>query len=383
MTRHPQTSLSEPVRRYVDEHAPVLLLRFDADGNVIYGNRHARQLLGDLADRRFQDVFVDFDKSLNLQSLASSQSSIQLDIARADNVPVSHLCHVERVDEGYLLCGAVDLLEYERLQDQILQLNRDLTNTTRELHKRNAELAVLNKQKNHFLGMAAHDLRKPVGLIATYTEFLIEEATGQLDEEHAEFVKTIRDMSWSMSRLIDDFLDVSAIESGRLELHLADESLAAAIQHACTLVAPTAKRNRVTLDIHIPDSLPDIEMDAGKIEQVVTNLLSNAVEHSPPDSVATIAVEPGDQRQVVSVSDQGPGIAKEQQQTLFTPFARGRTKSRRDDRSIGLGLAISKAIVDAHHGTLSVDSEPGQGTTFHVALPLAQSANTEYLDDVE
>lgn len=377
MTEHSAPESSERVVHYVDQHAPVLVLRFDSTGRVIKANEYARRLLGNPEGRQFRDIFVDFDDSLDLKMLTAGAAPRQLDVARAGNVPVTHLCHVEELDGEYLVCGAVDLSEYERLQEQILELNRELGNNSRELHKRNAELAVLNKQKDHFLGMAAHDLRKPVGLIATYADFLIDEAADQLDEEHTGFVQTIRDMSRSMSRLIDDFLDVSVIESGRLELHLERESLRTVIQRACTLLAPAAKRNDVTLDAQSASTLPEIEMDAAKIEQVVANLLSNAIAHSPPGGVVSIRAVAEKSRQTVSVSDQGAGIPKEQQRNLFKPFARGQESARRGDRSIGLGLAISKAIVDAHKGTLYVQSQPQKGSTFVVEMPLAQPINKQ------
>lgn len=354
---------------YIAKHAPVLVLRFDHAGHLVEANRYAEQLLGNAGKRNFGDIFVDFAGTLELDTLSTSDQAHSLDVACAAGDPRTHVCRIYRLEHGYLLCGAVDMEETRHLEKEILALNSDLNNKTRELHRSNAELAVLNRLKNEFLGMAAHDLRKPVGVTETYLGFVLDEAGRDLSEEHFDLLQTARDMNRSMSRLIDDFLDVSIIESGQLELELAPASMAEVAERVRVLLRPKAERNDVRLMMDIENGDEDILIDAAKVEQVLANLVSNALEHSDSGSEVRVCVEEREDVVTATVEDQGDGIGRDQLETLFNAFARGRTPKAGGDRSVGLGLMISKKIVDAHGGSIDVKSESGKGSVFTVTLP--------------
>jgi len=363
-------TLTLSIVRYMYEHAPVLLMQFDGDGRLVAANTYTEQLAGHGVGLRFEEAFVDFSGTLNLDDLAATEASRLLDLCRPSGAPVTHVCYVDRVGDGYLICGAVDMDEAGRLQEEVLALNRELNDTTRQLHKSNGELEVLNRLKNHFLGMAAHDLRKPVGVISTYTGFVLDEAGETLHAEHRGFLETVQDMSRSMSRLIDDFLDVSMIESGELNMDFSAASLRDVVGRVCTLTEPTARRHDVTLETDQAADVPMLVMDAERIEQVIANLTSNAIEHSAPGSFVTIRTHLASNETVaIEVIDRGDGIPDEQRRTLFDAFSRGRTRKAGAERSIGLGLMISRQIVDAHGGRIEVESKAGRGSTFAVHLP--------------
>lgn len=251
--------------------------------------------------------------------------------------------------------------------DKLSQMNNELVNLQRELAKKNAELQKLNDIKNQFLGMAAHDLRKPVGLIMMYSEFLQDEFPG-LDKEHSGFLDTIRSASEFMKRIIDDFLDVSMIESGRFELNQDAINLTEVLQRGIDMVALSAKKKEIVIDVEY-GNIPKVFADGSKLEQAFTNLLGNAVEYSPSGTSVAVTCQHSGQHITVSISDQGPGIPAEEQEGLFIAFGRGKSKKTGGERSIGLGLAIAHKIIEAHRGRIWVESNSDHGATFIFSLP--------------
>jgi signal transduction histidine kinase len=173
-----------------------------------------------------------------------------------------------------------------------------------------------------------------------------------------------------MKRLVDDFLDVSAIEAGKLELELRSASLRDALEYALTLNDIQAGKKGIELRVRCEDGLPSVSMDASKIEQVITNLVSNAIEHTSPDSPVIIALTSDRQSVVFSVEDRGRGIPPEERDGIFEPFATSAARKTGGERGTGLGLLISRKIIEAHGGQIWLDSEPGNGTRIHFSLPL-------------
>lgn len=251
------------------------------------------------------------------------------------------------------------------------RLNNDLANAQRELAKKNAELARLNEQKNQFLGIVAHDLRNPLQVILIYSQFLLDDVSTSLNKEQTEFVKIIRSSSAFMLTLVNDFLDFSKIEAGRLELDLAPVNL-------IKLIEENVKRNQVLAEkkeIHIificEDELPEMILDESKIEQVLNNLLGNAVKFSPRNDIIKLCVRRRERNAEISVTDNGPGILTGEKEKLFNPFEKGiENKNSAGEKSAGLGLAIVKKIVEGHGGNVSVESKTGKGASFLVTLPL-------------
>jgi two-component system, OmpR family, sensor kinase len=254
--------------------------------------------------------------------------------------------------------------------EQLTRVNNELANLQREMAQKNAELQKLNETKNRFLGMAAHDLRSPLGVILTYAEFLEAEATPVLNEEQREFVATIRQTSEFMLNLVNDLLDVSTIESGRLELQRALIDVAALVERNVTLNRALAARKRIAVDFVPPAGGPvQAELDAGKIQQVLNNLLTNAVHYSHADTRVVVTLEASRESVTVKVRDQGQGIPAEELPKLFRPFGRTRVRATAGEQSTGLGLAIARRIVEGHGGKLTVESQVGRGSEFQLVLP--------------
>jgi signal transduction histidine kinase len=252
--------------------------------------------------------------------------------------------------------------------DEISRLNNDLVAMQRELAKKNAELAHLNALKNQFLGMAAHDLRNPLQGIMTYSEFLLEDISARLDPSQIEFLTTIHDQSHYMANLVNDLLDVATIESGNLHLDLQPVDLGLLAQHCISHNQLIASRKKVLINLEA-DPVPPALLDAPKIEQVLVNLLTNAIKFSPPGSAVKVYIRCSEEKILVSVHDEGPGIPAEQMAHLFQPFQRGQ-KGTAGEKSTGLGLTIVKRIVEGHGGTIWPECLAGAGTTFFLSIPI-------------
>lgn len=267
------------------------------------------------------------------------------------------------------MTGEYDHDDLETLGTSLLSLTQELSNLTRELHKKNADLTKLNELKNRFLGMAAHDLRHPIGAIASYSEFLSEELGEKLSDEQANFLTIIHSSSRFMSHLINNLLDVSAIESGKFTLDVEMVDVPSLVGRTVMLHKPVAGKKGITIESVVDGHIPNIVADPGKVEQVVSNLLSNGIKFSPPHTTIMGRIATDGDAVVVSVSDQGQGIPREEQDKLFKPFSKTSVRSTAGERSTGLGLAIAKNIVAAHGGQMWVESEPGKGSTFFFSLP--------------
>lgn len=257
-----------------------------------------------------------------------------------------------------------------RFYDELSRLNNELTTAQRELAKKNVELARLNEQKNQFLGIAAHDLRNPLEVIQTYSEFLLEDAAAVLSEEQVDFINKIFSSSAFMLNLVNDFLDYSRIEVGRLDLDLAPVELPQLTERVIDRSRLFADKKRVEIVFERAENLPRMLLDESKIEQVLDNLIGNAIKFSPAETCIKIVLATRGTKIVLSVKDDGPGIEKSDAETLFAPFVKGRAKPTGGEKSTGLGLAIVKRIVEGHGGEISVETGIGRGSTFYVSLPL-------------
>lgn len=253
------------------------------------------------------------------------------------------------------------------LFNELSRINNELANLQRELVATNRSLDRLNEQKNEMLGMAAHDLRGPLGAVLAYCDFLAGE--GPLNPQQQQFVGMIRQASESMLRLVEAFLDLAAIEAGRLRLDVRPVELGA-------LVTTNARRNQVLAARQgvrveaVPPATPlVVQADPGKLEQVLDNLVGNAVKHSPRGAPVRVVLEAHADGARISVIDAGVGMAPDHLARLFQPFTREARRGLRGESAHGLGLAIVQKIVQAHGGRVEVESTPGQGSCFRVMLP--------------
>ncbi len=274
--------------------------------------------------------------------------------------------HTQKSQAARLLSILLDYWATEKdyeLKNQLL--NKLVHQYTAVLNK----LVELNQVKNRFLGIAAHDLRNPLATIRGLSDILLTEATGPLTQEQQQYLTIIHTASNSMLSLVNDLLDVSIIESGKLELSLQKGSLTELIEERIQIYRVLAEKKEVFFKYQRAE-IPDLLFDPSRIAQVFDNLLSNAIKFSPAGASVGITITQAEQTVCVSVHDEGPGISHEDHSKIFTEFEKSSARPTAGESSTGLGLAIAKKIVDAHHGTLQVESQIGSGSSFRFTLPI-------------
>jgi signal transduction histidine kinase len=249
-----------------------------------------------------------------------------------------------------------------------------LTSELREaLDRERAErrqLAELNREKNQLLGVAAHDLRSPIAIIALYTRYLLE-------DEHCgsprarRYLEVIASRSEFMLQLIGDVLDFSRIEAGHLELRRETGNWEVFTRDCALLLGELGAHRRVQVRVRVEESLPRASFDPHRMEQVLSNLVANGLKFSPDDSTLEVNITRAGDAILTRVADCGPGIPAEDCARLFEPFHIGRVQPAAQ-RGTGLGLAIVRRIVTAHGGAVGVDSTLGRGSTFWFTLPVAE-----------
>jgi len=234
----------------------------------------------------------------------------------------------------------------------------------------NDRLQELNNQKNEFLGMAAHDLRNPIAVIQNSSSVLMRYSSENLSEKQKEFLKKIYDTSKFMLELLNNLLDISKIESGKLELEVTKNHYPDFIRKNIEFNRFFATEKGILIDLVLSDDIPLVDCDKNKIEQVLNNLISNAIKYSHPNTTIRIEVLMENSFVVTKVIDQGQGIPANELPHVFKPFQKASTKPTAGEKSTGLGLAIVKKIVEGHQGIIGVESEVGKGSTFFFKLPL-------------
>ena len=239
------------------------------------------------------------------------------------------------------------------------------------LRRQQIELKALNELKDHFLGMAAHDLRNPLGAIKGFSEFLATELAPFLTPRHVEFFDIIFNSSKFMVGLINDLLDVSAIESGHLTLDRLPLDITIPVTKSAEINRVFATPKNMPITLLCPGPLSQVFADSHRIEQVMNNLLTNAMKYAQPGTDITVHLRQENNEVIISVADHGPGIPEKEQHKLFKAFGKTSVKpASEEERATGLGLLIVKKIVEAHEGRIWFISEPGKGTEFFFALPV-------------
>lgn len=237
---------------------------------------------------------------------------------------------------------------------------------TRQLDEANEELQALNRRKDEIVGVVAHDLRSPLAGIQQCLEVI---RTTEEAEIREEFFGMIGEVSEKMMGLINELLDISAIESGRVELVMEEVDLPAFAERIMRTNRPAAEGKGIELRCDVPGDVGTARFDFGRIEQVVDNLISNALKFSHSGTRVDFEIGREDRETRLRVCDQGPGISEEEQQKLFQQFARGANQPTAGEHSTGLGLSICRRIVELHGGSIAVSSKVGSGAAFTVVLP--------------
>ncbi len=275
---------------------------------------------------------------------------------------------------GFMFFSSMGTETYRSVHIEVFQQIAGQLSVIVEKGRLYQQLVELNEIKNRFLGMAAHDLRSPLTVLRGSVELLQGEFLGPVTTEQNEFLHTMLGSCDRMIALINELLDVNAIESGRLELKRQPADVAAWLAECRGNNAVLAKSKSVEMVLDVPTGLPAVPMDLERMHQVMNNLISNAIKFSHPNTKVIIGAATYAGHVEIWVADQGQGIPESEIDRLFNEFSRTSVRPTAGEASTGLGLAIVKRIVEGHGGHVWVESKEGIGSRFAFTVPLRVSA---------
>jgi signal transduction histidine kinase len=255
-------------------------------------------------------------------------------------------------------------------RDELGALAADLNKMSDQLGSLYGQLEAASRHKSEFLANMSHELRTPLNAIIGFSEVLQERMFGELNDKQMEYVHDIHASGKHLLSLINDILDLSKIEAGKVELELTRFHLPTSLEGTLTLVRERATRHGIAVSLALDDKLGEIVADERKVRQVLLNLLSNAVKFTPDGGSVEVRAELIDSDARIAVRDTGIGIAPEDQELIFEEFRQVGNDLFRKREGTGLGLTLARKFVELHGGTLGVASEPGKGSTFTFTLPL-------------
>jgi len=241
-----------------------------------------------------------------------------------------------------------------------------------EIEQKSAQLEVANKHKSDFLANMSHELRTPLNAIIGFSEALMDRMFGEVNEKQADYLKDIHESGRHLLSLINDILDLSKIEAGRMDLEISSFDLPTALSNAMTLIRERAQRHGIELGLEVDQRLGEFAADERKFKQIMLNLLSNAVKFTPDGGRVDVCAKMDTDKIEIAVKDTGIGIAPEDQGAVFEEFKQVGRDQMRKAEGTGLGLALTRRFVELHGGAIRLESTPGKGSTFTVSLPLRQ-----------
>jgi signal transduction histidine kinase len=278
---------------------------------------------------------------------------------------------VKRMDDRLREIAAGDFSRHVSVgnRDELGTLAANLNRMSDELGRLYDQLEAANRHKSEFLANMSHELRTPLNAVIGFSDVLLERTFGDMNDKQEQYIGIIQSSGRHLLSLINDILDLSKIEAGRMELELSAFDVEMAVDNTVTLVRDRAARHDLTLTVEVEPGLPSAVGDERKMKQILLNLLSNAVKFTPDGGRIGVRAGRTEGGIEFAVSDTGIGIAPEDQAAIFEEFRQVGSDYVRKREGTGLGLALTKRFVELHGGQIRVDSELGKGSTFTFTLP--------------
>jgi signal transduction histidine kinase len=309
------------------------------------------------------------------RNLANPIEAIQVAAAKIGSGSLDQRIEVSSRDELGALADEFNRMaarlqaSYAGLEQEVRERTQELASALVELDEKSRELEAASHHKSEFLADMSHELRTPLNAISGFSQVLRKQLLGEINEKQAEYLDDILASARHLLSLIDDVLDLAKVEAGQIDLEVTPFSLRVALERGVVIVRERATREDVRITLSSDPGVDTVTGDERRIRQVVFNLLSNAVKFAPAGSTVDVAAARLDGQVRVSISDSGPGVAPEDQERIFEVFQQA-AAGKEQREGTGLGLALSKRLVELHGGHIWVESELGKGSTFVFTLPM-------------
>jgi len=334
--------------------------------------------MNELVNRADAEMLQGIDESRAVYSASRwavvglSIGSVALALLLGYAISSSIVEPVKQIDARLSEIAAGDFSRHVAVEnrDELGTLANNLNRMNDELNHLYQQIDAANRHKSEFLANMSHELRTPLNAIIGFSDVLKERMFGELNDKQAEYIEDIHSSGRHLLALINDILDLSKIEAGRMELHQSRFELRSALDTALILVRERALRRRIDLRLDLQADAGYVTADPQKIKQVLVNLLSNAVKFTPEGGTVTISARSAPAAVEIVVRDTGVGIAESDQALIFEKFRQVHGIDGLAREGTGLGLALARQYVQMHGGTIRVESAPGAGSTFTVTLPV-------------
>jgi len=364
------TTVKEVWQRMANRGISCIIVEEQGHPVGIYTERDVVRLL---AQKNESDADVELRKVM-----ASSVVCMRPDVPLAEAIALMRSKRIRRfpvVDETGKLIGLVT--QTDVLTGLQVELSNHAEDLERMVERRTEKIRELVEMKGRFLGLVVHDVRGPMCTINMFTEALLEGTVGELTKDQCTAIEHMRAAADASLDLINDFLDVSKIRSGRIELSSTPQDIGPLMARCYHENLIIAQRKEIDLELSTPGTMLMADVDGQRLVQVLNNLVSNAVKYSEAGARVTLEACEKDDHIEIAVQDTGLGIPKERMSKLFNEMHRKRLRGTGGEMGTGLGLVIVKKLVEMHHGTIEVESEPGVGSKFTVTLPLVGAGHRD------
>lgn len=407
------------LKSVLDNSADIIMTT-DAEGRIVEFNNGAIRILGysreEMIGKRADELWVrpwERERTLELLDRTDYIANYETQLKTRDGrcIDISLTLSALKSSSGERI-GTVgiskDITERKRLERALEERNMDLQelndkleerilDRTRDLERANSELDRSNRLKSQFIATMSHELRTPLNSILGFSELLMDEVYDPVTERQKRYISNIYNSGSHLLQLISNVLDIAKIESGKIELQHETFLITQTVAEVDAVIRSLAQKKQQQLSVQVADDMPPIRADRVKFKQILYNLLSNAVKFTPEGGAVSVEAKvvsgadlpsvigaseafPGDiDLLVITVADTGIGIKPEDQDRIFSEFEQGDSSFSRRYEGTGLGLALTKRLVELHGGEIAVESEEGKGSTFTVVIPLGTAAAAQRL----